>query len=799
MRYRIVVIMLIVLTLLTLLFFPARADSTTNKLLKPGDELALTVFDSGIGSIDWSPDGSLIALTLTLGAKLELVRPDGAVVTELPLPSGGGPVEWRPGTNLMAVGAGSRLLLISETGVKTMDRDMERHINALAWSDDGELLAVGLEDGTIAYFNLVLGVWRQYVYSGAAITSIDWSHDKKYLIWGDSLGRVRVLDLYNLTLTTDYKVSNTPITSLRVNPSRDIVAFSVENATFIASFNNGNLTVYTQAPYGTVGNLEWSPNGDRLIVPTDTGAVVLDVESDVKATISMANIYPYRLASWDPTSYSRVAFAGYNAVYRKGGLEVIYSGSFVSITSNYPVLNVCYQQICGSTISFSPWSQNVNVTLTVEAEAPGKGIITANATVTLKLEPFTQLFYNAYSLLTNNSLNRHVESEGSLIMILHDPRAMVEVKNESTVINITSQAVLLPPRTYEFTVYYESPENYLGPGSLLKKNFLVKAIPGQILVYNLTWFKLEDLVANLDVTTVENATLSILYNDTRNSTIVDSNHATYKVPAGKLTISLQLPSNNVIVGDEKLLSKTINVILYPGDTLQISYDYNDILGKLVFKGPSGAMLVITPPWSTPYHPALVNITLTGTPVMFWASPGTYVVEAYVKLPENYIGPMIPPARMNATVVKGQTTWVDLYSEGNITQALSILERAAYLRIEASPGYVVSILYGNQSLKYNMSTGEILLVVPPGNYTINLIDPEKKAVVNTKQLIVSGPGNITLSIQPTVPETTTTTTTIFSATQKEKPSYMKLLIPIVTIPVLIVIVAILMLRRMRPTL
>lgn len=792
MSYKTLVVLLLgVFIISTLPSYPAQATPVGN-VLNPGDELALVVFDSGIGSVDWSPDGEIIALTLTLGSKLVLVSPSGTVIATYSLPVGGGPVEWRPGSDLIAIGSGTRLIMMSSTGVKTLDKDMGKYINSIAWSDNGDFFAVGLEDGTVAYFDLRLGQWRQYLYAGAAITAIDWSHDNKFIIWGDSYGRVRVLSLHNLTLTTNYRFAKAPITSLEVNPKYNIVAFSTENTTFLAILNNGNLTVYTQLPYGTLGNLEWSPDGERLVIPEDTSAIIVDKNGQLKDTIFMANIYPYRRVSWDPTSYSRIAFAGYNAVYRKGGLEIIYSGAHVEITSSYPVVNVCFGTDCGSTITFSPWEQYPSVMFQVEAEVPGKGMENVTVNLTMHLMPFTKVYYKAFDILTNESLNRTVSGNKSLIILLHDPRTHVTVVNGTSEFNISANAILLSPGIYKFIISYSKPANYLGPDSLLRKEILVEAVPGKVLVYNESGFKIEKLTSNIEVNTVPGSSLKIVYNRTTTTTTIESKKATYIVPAGNLKIILSLPTDGVLIGDQDLLTKTFEVIMYPGDTLRISYSYEDVLGKITIRGPVGAELIIVPPWSTPYHPVRYNFTLTSEATDLWAYPGVYIVKATVKVPENYIGPKIPTVTFNVAVEKGVTTWVDVYSQGNISDVVSLFQRSSYVTIEAKPGYIVAIHYDNKTFKYNMTTPRLLLVMPPGNYTIDLIDPSRNVIVNTKQLNIIGPGNVTFAIQPILSTTTTTTQTTTTTVPEKGLDYRKLAV-LILIPVIVGITALLILR------
>ncbi|MCE4618530.1 MAG: WD40 repeat domain-containing protein [Desulfurococcales archaeon] len=792
MSYKTLVVLLLGAIIISILPAHSAQATSVGNILNPGDELALVVFDSGIGSVDWSPDGELIALTLTLGSKLVLVNPSGTVIATYSLPVGGGPVEWRPGSDLIAVGSGTRLIMMSSTGVKTLDKDMGKYINSIAWSDDGDFFAVGLEDGTIAYFNLRLGQWRQYLYPGAAITAIGWSHDNMFILWGDSYGRVRVLNLHNLTLTTDYRFTKASITSLKVNPKYNIVAFSTENTTFLATFDNGVLTVYSQLPYGTLGNLEWSPDGERLVIPEDTSAIIVDKNGELKDTIFMANIYPYRRVSWDPTSYSRIAFAGYNAVYRKGGLEILYSGAHVEITSSYPVVNICYNASCGSMITFSPWEQYPTVKFQVEAEVPGQGMQNVTVNVTMHLMPFTKVYYKAFDVLTNESLNKSVSGGKSLIILLHDPRTRVTIVNGTTEVNISANAVLLAPGVYKFRISYAKPANYLGPDSLLWREILVQAVPGKVLVYDESDFKIEKLTSNIEINTVPGSTLKLIYNETTVTTTIESKTTTYVVPAGTLKIILSLPVDGVLIGDENLLTKTYEVVMYPGDTLRISYSYEDVLGKITIRGPVGAELIIIPPWSTPFHPVKYNLTLTSEATDLWAYPGIYIVKATIRVPENYLGPEIPTITFNVTVEKGVTTWVDVYSQGNISDVISLFQRSSYVTIETKPGYIIAIHYDNKTFKYNMTTGKIRLVMPPGNYTIDLIDPSKNVIVNTKQLNIVGPGNITFSIQPILSTTTTTTTTTTTPPPEEGFDYKKLAV-LIAIPVIVGIAAFLILR------
>jgi len=232
--------------------------------------------------------------------------------------------------------------------------------------------------------------------------------------------------------------------------------------------------------------------------------------------------------------------------------------------------------------------------------------------------------------------------------------------------------------------------------------------------------------------------------------------------------------------------------MYPGQTLRIPYSYEDVLGKISIRGPVGAELIIIPPWSTPFHPVKYNYTLESEATDLWAYPGIYIVKATIRVPENYLGPRIPAITFNVTVEKGVTAWIDIYSHGNISDVISLFQRSSYVNLETKPGYIIAIHYDNKTFKYNMTSGKLRLVMPPGNYTIDLIDPSKNIIVNTKQLNIVGPGNITFSIQPIISTTTTTTTTTTIPPPEKSFDYKKLAVLIV-IPIIVGIAAFLILR------
>lgn len=770
---------------------PAWASQPTS-LIEPGEVLAKIEFNGRTGAVDWSPDGSLIAVAFTSSAKLDLVRPDGTIMAEYSLPYSGERVEWKPSGDLIAVGAGTRLILISPNGIIALDKNMGSHIMCLSWSRDGQLIALGLENGTIAYYNFRAGMWRRFAYSSAAVTAVAWSSDNKFLLWGDSDGIIRVLDIDSLRLTTSYKVSRSPITSLSYNPVYNIVAFSTVNTTYMASFNRGNITIYTQIPRGTLGNIEWSPDGERLIIPYDQAVAIVGRDGSIAREVHTETIYPYRWASWNPTNYSQLALSGYNTVYSKGGLVIVYSGALVSITTSPPITKVCYSQTCGSSISFNPVTETYNVTLTLEAGVPGGGVQIVNVTVAVRALPFQEYSYKAFSLLANTSLTRRVMDGRALVVILWGAGASASISNSTGEYNVSSNVIVVEPGAYNITIYHKKPSSYIGPSSLFVKKVVFTAHGGDVLVYNFTGFNPENHLALIQLLTVPGSTLTVSYNGSKGTTSVTNSSATYLVPAGHIHITLELPSKNVLVSDMSMLEKSIDTILYPGDVLHLTFTYNDILGRISIKGPEGAILSITPPWSTPYHQVKYNFTLTGQELELWAYPGVYSVEGSVEVPANFIGPKTASVEFNITVERGRTAWIDLYSQGNLSTVLALLERSANLIIESEPGYTVSIHYDNKTLEYNLTNGTIKLLVPPGEYTLNLIDPNRHVIVNTKQLTVAGPGNITLSLQAAVPSTTPSSAPVV-VTQTGSSGMIKKALGVLIILIVVVVAAVLVAR------
>jgi WD40 repeat protein len=140
-----------------------------------------------IASGDWSehlafsPDGR--SLAVATGRRLRLFDANGQEAMQLPEGASGIlALAWKPmGRELAAVGNGG--LRVHQLGAAVQSRDYPWKGACLtaSWRADGRVLASGLQDGSVHFWNLAAGSQSQMRGYGARVLHTSWSANSRYL------------------------------------------------------------------------------------------------------------------------------------------------------------------------------------------------------------------------------------------------------------------------------------------------------------------------------------------------------------------------------------------------------------------------------------------------------------------------------------------------------------------------------------------------------------------------------------------------------------------------------------------
>jgi len=238
---------------------------------------------------DWCPSGLLGVLT---GDSVLIVGEGGREGARVGLRAGGdeGMLAWSPDCQTLAAGVsrlvrGGRratLTMISAQGRLITTLDLEEAISSMRWSGDGELLAVGLENGRLSVFSrdgvqawtARAGLALEY---GDALLSVAWSPDSSRLVAGLASS---VIVCYGSEGRESWRSppGDAPVSSLDWSPHGIAAAYGER----VVLLNESGAEVWSTPSYGRpVEEVRWSPRGDRLAILSHRWILILSHRGDL--------------------------------------------------------------------------------------------------------------------------------------------------------------------------------------------------------------------------------------------------------------------------------------------------------------------------------------------------------------------------------------------------------------------------------------------------------------------------------------------------------------------------------------
>ncbi|MFN8418199.1 MAG: hypothetical protein U0528_02965 [Anaerolineae bacterium] len=166
----------------------------------------VTSTDFGSDSLDWSPDGTMIALATYSGVQiraadtLHLIR---EIATDLPFNY----VSWSPDSTklAMAVFTQTHKIVVVDAFTGELLYELSGHtdlINSVLWDPDGINLASGSSDGTIRIWSANSGQLINIVQTSTRVLSLALSPDGTQIAFGEPDGILRVIDLNSSAIPT---------------------------------------------------------------------------------------------------------------------------------------------------------------------------------------------------------------------------------------------------------------------------------------------------------------------------------------------------------------------------------------------------------------------------------------------------------------------------------------------------------------------------------------------------------------------------------------------------------------------
>jgi WD40 repeat protein len=131
--------------------------------------------------VAYASHGKLLAVAT--GRALKVYDADGALRAQLPPQPGViAALAWRPkGSELAAAGNGGVRIHRLEPQPQTREYPWQGACLTACWSPDGRLLAAGMQDGSVHYWNIAAGTESQMRGYGAKVTLTSWSANGRLL------------------------------------------------------------------------------------------------------------------------------------------------------------------------------------------------------------------------------------------------------------------------------------------------------------------------------------------------------------------------------------------------------------------------------------------------------------------------------------------------------------------------------------------------------------------------------------------------------------------------------------------
>ncbi|HEX3053487.1 MAG TPA: WD40 repeat domain-containing protein [Aggregatilineaceae bacterium] len=275
-------------------------------------------------TVDWSPDGSKIAVGTGLGEVLVIDAATQQVLLYQDLSRIGSiqRVRWSPDGNSLAVGQGSSgtiYILNAITGEHTHSLYDENNLSTpmLEWSPDGRFLASGHDR---KYGGFATQVWdvtaeevvvtlterelrtNAFAWSPDGKNIIDENENDQLVLWDVATWQpVRTLDCQVGAVEVMWQPNGTKIAVMGVDENHNRV-----DEVRICDVATGNILLTISATYAS--SIRWSPDGERLAVADMDQFRILDGQTgqDMFAFEQM----DAEEAAWSPDG-TRLAYAGY--------------------------------------------------------------------------------------------------------------------------------------------------------------------------------------------------------------------------------------------------------------------------------------------------------------------------------------------------------------------------------------------------------------------------------------------------------------------------------------------------------
>lgn len=194
----------------------------------------------------------------------------------------------------------------------SMDAHYQSEPMSVAWSPNGNHLAIATRDGDVHLWNVSEGNSSViYPSQGSTIYCVAWSPDNKYIAFGGDTNKVEFMDATTGNLSAISFHSSASVLAVAWSPKGRYVAFGGKNQLVqIWDFTNQRL-VASYDENGIVQALAWSTDGEYLASGGDDRQLhVWDMRENKLSFTSQGYTGSISTLKWSPSSDFLIASAG---------------------------------------------------------------------------------------------------------------------------------------------------------------------------------------------------------------------------------------------------------------------------------------------------------------------------------------------------------------------------------------------------------------------------------------------------------------------------------------------------------
>jgi len=153
---------------------------------------------------------------------------------------------------------------------------MDGEIASLAWSPDGQVLAIVPTDGTIQFWDSATNSVTHTINAQTSISSVTWSPDGNRIVsasWSGTDGMINLWDTKTGELTRSTEISNSKSKILAWSPHGSTISVgTTEGAVLLWDADTKDIrTLESQS--GNILNVAWSPEGRFLAAGLQNGSI----------------------------------------------------------------------------------------------------------------------------------------------------------------------------------------------------------------------------------------------------------------------------------------------------------------------------------------------------------------------------------------------------------------------------------------------------------------------------------------------------------------------------------------------